>query len=116
MNRSYSKIRHIQEANKRLEKRVMSEQFLGEMTNYEKMVSMDDDDDLDSETYEKNRVISQLKDIIDNFESINCEGISHVSVQELGDERPEHDLIYCISYKGKSKEDMIDILNRKINN
>ena len=37
MNRSYSKIRHIQEANQRLEKRVMSEQFLGEMTNYEKM-------------------------------------------------------------------------------
>lgn len=30
MNRSYSKIRHIQEANKRLEKRILSEQQTGE--------------------------------------------------------------------------------------
>lgn len=46
MNRSYSKIRHIQEANQRLEKRVMSEQFSGEikrdMPSYETPVNINE--------------------------------------------------------------------------
>lgn len=117
MNRSYSKIRHIQEANQRLERRVMSEQFSGEikreMPSYETPDSMDDDDDDYDETYHRNSVMSQLRDIIDNFETINCEDINAASAQELWTERPEHEIIYCTSYRGKSKEDMIDILNRK---
>ena len=123
MNKSFSKIRHIQEANQRLEKRIISEQFSGEIPSYDTPVkkneprynaldSMDDDDDYDAEMGQRNTVTSQLRDIIDNFESINCDGISAVSAQELWHERPEHDIIYCTSYRGKSKEDMINILNR----
>jgi hypothetical protein len=33
MNRSYSKIRHIQESNQRLEKRILKEQLVSEQTN-----------------------------------------------------------------------------------
>ena len=126
MNRSYSKIRHIQEANQRLEKRVMSEQFSGEIKRempsyetpvkrneprYKALANMDDPNDYDAETSQRNSVRSQLGDIIDNFESINCDGISAVSAEELWTERPEYEIIYCTSYRGKSKEDMIDLLN-----
>jgi hypothetical protein len=126
MNRSYSKIRHIQEANQRLEKRVIREQFSGKITRnepspeapvkrrgprYNDLDSMDDDN-YDSKMSERNSVTSQLRDIIDNFESINCDGINNVSAQELWHERPEHDIIYCTRYKGKSREEMIGILNR----
>jgi hypothetical protein len=97
----------------RLVKRVIKEQFRGEF-NRAKPSSMDRDSvDIDFESMEKNSVINQLSDIIDNFESINCDGINNVSAEELYGERPEHEIIYCTSYRGKSKKYMIDLLNRK---
>ena len=114
----------------RIVRRVMSEQFSGEITRevpsnniplkrnrprYKRFDSMGDDDNYDAEMSQRNSVISQLEDIIDNFESINCEGINAVSAEELWTERPEHEIIYCTSYRGKSKDDMIDILNKKYN-
>jgi hypothetical protein len=129
MNRSYSKIRHIQETNRILEERVISEQFSGEITReipsnntpvkknkprYNYLDSIDDDDNYDAEMSQRNSVMYQLRDIIDNFESINCDGINTVSAEELWHERPERDIIYCTSYKNKTKEDMIGILNKYI--
>jgi hypothetical protein len=106
MNRSYSKIRHIQESNERLEKRMLGEQFYGEMKK-----SVPSDNKFDFDTAIKDTKRKQLQDIIDNFDSINCDGIDEVSAESLYGERPERDIIYCTSYKGKSKQDLFNILN-----
>ena len=117
MNRSYSKIRHIQEANQRLEKRVMSEQFNTTMRSDISMPtdSFDDTDFRSSNfNFDKYGLMSkkaQLEDIINNFESIDCEGIDDTSAESLYGQRPERDIIFCTSYKGKSKQDLIDLLN-----
>lgn len=106
MNRSYSKIRHIQEANQRLEKRMIKEQFAGEFRNDEPSFEPDE-----FEMRIKDTRNTQLEDIINNFESINCDGISDMSAESLYGERPERDIIYCTSYRGKSKEDLINVLH-----
>jgi len=115
MNRSYSKIRHIQEANQRLEKRMLSEQT---PFGFKKPVGVDNEKlgldqnvstDIDAEMDNRNKEItkSQLKDIIQNFSQINCDGISHFNEEELYGKRPERDIIYCIYYKGKSRADIM---------
>jgi hypothetical protein len=54
---------------------------------------------------------SQIKDIIDNFDLIgDCEDVSYFNELDLlRNGRHERDLIYCLHYKGKSKDDMIQI-------
>lgn len=48
----------------------------------------------------------QIKDIIDNFEDIDCDNYM------LGDwKQPEHIQIYCDSYRGRSKKYMQNLLN-----
>ena len=110
MNRSYSKIRHIQESNRKIEKRFISEQFYGEFDN--KRVEDERIED-NMEMLIRRSKIAQIKAIIDNFESINCDGFTPMQVDEFGNEIsvPEHVQIYCEYYPGKSKEEMIDILN-----
>ena len=108
MNRSFSKIRHIQEANVKLEKRMLGEQFIGGLDKNKSTFTP-----IDFDVEIKNTKKRQLKDIIDNFEKINCDGINMMSAESLYGQRPERDIIYCTAYNGKSKEDMIDILNKQ---
>ncbi len=86
-------------------KRVMKEQFAGEFRRSEPSYEPDE-----FEMRIKDTRNSQLRDIINNFESIDCEGINHMSAESLYGERPERDIIYCTSYRGKSKEDLIGLL------
>lgn len=117
MNRSYSKIRHIQEANQRLEKRLMSEQVLHRpMKQVEPEVDPFDDTDIRSKNFNLEKKVSldkkrQIQDIIDNFDSISCDGVDLMSGESLFGERPERDILYCSYYKGKSKEDLIQMLD-----
>ena len=117
MNRSYSKIRHIQEANQRLEKRLMSEQVPHlPMKQMEPEVDQFDDTDIRSKNFNLEKKVSldkkkQIQDIIDNFDSISCDGVNFVSAESLLGEKPERDILYCLYYKGKSKEDLIQMLN-----
>ena len=110
MNKSFSKIRHIQEANRKIEKRFLYEQFYGEFDN--KRVEDERIED-NMEMLIRRSKIAQIKAIIDNFESINCDGFFPMQVDEFGNEIrvPENVQIYCEYYRGKSKEDMINILN-----
>ena len=119
MNRSFSKIKHIQESNIRLEKRMLSEQtpfgFKKPVDDYKDKVelSQNNSTNIDVEMENRNKEItkSQLKDIIQNFSQINCDGISHYNQHELyGNgkrQRPERDIIYCLYYKGKSRADIM---------
>jgi len=115
MNRSYSKIRHIQESNEKLEKRMLSEQtpfgFKKPVDDYMDKVELGQNNstNIDVEMDNRNKEItkSQLKDIIQNFSQINCDGISHVNEFELYGKRPERDIIYCLYYKGKSRADIM---------
>ena len=106
MNRSFSKIRHIQESNQRIEKRFISEQFAGHL-DLKKIQDKKIEDNM--EMLIRQSKIAQIKAIIDNFDSINCDDYNEM----LGDfmSVPEHVSIYCGNYRGKSKEEMIDILN-----
>lgn len=94
----------------RLVKRALNEQSASE---FGKSVSepMDtyDDVDISDQMDDRNTEItkSQLEDIIDNFSTINCDGISHFNEMDLYGKRPEHEIIYCLYYKGKSRADLM---------
>lgn len=113
MNRSYSKIRHIQEANRRLESRLIKEQTPYEIGG-DLSRAPSDNFEFSDEWFDmraKNSKLSQIKDIIDNFDSINCEGVNQSSEESLFGEVPEWNTIYCSYYQGKSKEDMMALLD-----
>lgn len=111
MNKSYSKIRHIQETNTRLEKRFLNEQArdIMMMRRSEPSPSQSFDDPLAHilRKTPQDTKREQIQDIIDNFESINCDDFSPFEEDMF----PENVSIYCQHYRGKTKEDMIDILN-----
>lgn len=113
MNKSYSKIRHIQETNSRLEKRFLNEQFKDDMmTMKSKPSSTEDSEDPFLEILKKtprDTKREQIQEIIDNFESINCDEFSAMPDDFF--EIPEYVSIYCEFYNGKTKDEMFEILN-----
>jgi hypothetical protein len=112
MNKSYSKIRHIQEANNRLEKRMLSEQF-----NMDDMDTSFIDEPMDRPSEEDaqksnliNNVIPMLEEIVNNFMDINCDNVG--GGFEDYNETPEYVQTYCRYYNGKTRSDIFRLLKR----
>ena len=88
-----------------------------EPTSYKNSeVEVDQYDDTDfrsskfnSEKRELMRKKQQIQDVINNFESIDCDNYSFVDAEDLT--YPEYLQIYCDSYKGRSKKYMQQLLN-----
>jgi len=120
MNRSYSKIRHIQEANNRLEKRMLSEQFNMDDMDTSSMDDMDTsfiDEPMDRPSEEDaqksnliNNVIPMLEEIVNNFMDINCDNVG--GGFEDYDKTPEYVQTYCRYYNGKTRSDIFRLLKR----
>ena len=62
-----------------------------------------------SEKRDLMRKKQQIQDVINNFESIDCDNYSFVDAEDLT--YPEYLQIYCDSYRGRSKKYMQQLLN-----
>jgi hypothetical protein len=111
MNRSYSKIRHIQESNGRLERRMLLEQF-----NMDDMgTPSDEPQSMDRPSLEDakksnliNNVIPMLEEIVSNFMDINCDNVG--GGFEDYNKTPEYVQTYCRYYKGRTRSDIFQLL------
>ena len=113
MNRSYSKIRHIQEANSRLEKRMLSEQIhMDDMrTPSGKPQPMDRPSEEDVQKSNLiNNVIPMLEEIVNNFMDINCDNVGPGF--EDYNKTPEYVQTYCRHYNGRTRSDIFRLLKK----
>jgi len=113
MNRSYSKIRHIQEANSRLERRLLSEQF--HMDNMDTLSdepqTMDRPSEEDAQKSNLiNNVIPMLEEIVNNFMDINCDNVGPGF--EDYNKTPEYVQTYCRYYNGRTRSDIFRLLKK----
>lgn len=94
----------------RLVKKVLEEQFNRdvEYDNYDDK-SNDDMSNIDYDMDMRNDEItkSQLKDMINHYSEISCDGISHSNEFEMYGKVPEWNIIYCLYYKGKSRAELM---------
>lgn len=97
MNRSYSKIRHIQEANKRLENRLL----------------IKEEDDLENSLGIASSMISKAKLNIDPNELVDAD-VETCAQPETGDPK-ENDMLYKISEWAYSPETSIEEIDSKFN-
>ena len=121
MNRSFSKIRHIQEANNRLERRMLSEQFNMDDMDTSSMNDMETSSDepqtMDRPSEEDaqksnliNNVIPMLEEIVNNFLDINCDNVG--GGFEDYNKTPEYVQTYCRYYYGKTRSDIFRLLKK----
>ena len=113
MNRSFSKIRHIQEANSRLEKRMLSEQIhMDDMgTPSDKPQLMDRPSEEDAQKSNLiNNVIPMLEEIVNNFMDINCDNVD--GGFEDYNKTPEYVQTYCRYYNGKTRSEIFHLLKK----
>jgi len=89
----------------RLVNKVLKEQFSGEMISRD--FSEPEDTSFDYEKRNNEITKAQLKDIVMNFNKIDCDGISHFNELDLYGKRPERDIIYCLYYRGESRADIM---------
>jgi chemotaxis protein CheY-P-specific phosphatase CheC len=90
-------------------KKVLEEQFNRdvEYDNYDdesndKMSNIDYDMDMRNDEITK----SQLKDMINHYSEISCDGINQFNELEMYGIVPEWNIIYCLYYKGKSRSEL----------
>ena len=93
----------------RLVKKVLEEQFNRdvEYNNYDderndEMSNIDYDMDMRNNEITK----SQLKDMINHYSEISCDGINQFNELEMYGRVPEWNIIYCLYYKGKSRSEL----------
>ena len=113
MNRSFSKIRHIQEANSRLEKRMLSEQIhMDDMGTPSDKPQLMDRPSLDDAKKSNliNNVIPMLEEIVSNFMDINCDNVG--PGYEDYDKTPEYVQTYCRYYNGKTRSEIFHLLKK----
>jgi hypothetical protein len=118
MNRSYSKIRHIQESNSRLERRMLFEQFnMDDMGTSSMDTSSDEPQTMNRPSEEDaqksnliNNVIPMLEEIVNNFMDINCDNVG--GGFEDYNKTPEYVQTYCRYYNGKTRSDIFQLLKR----
>ena len=116
MNRSYSKIRHIQESNSRLERRMLFEQFnMDDMGTSSMDTSSDEPQTMNRPSEEDaqksnliNNVIPMLEEIVNNFMDINCDNVG--GGFEDYNKTPEYVQTYCRYYNGKTRSDIFQLL------
>ncbi len=94
----------------RLVKKVLEEQFNRDVEydnyddeSYDGMSNIDSDMDMRNDEITK----SQLKDMINHYSEISCDGINQFNELEMYGRVPEWNIIYCLYYKGKSRADLI---------
>jgi hypothetical protein len=92
----------------RIIKRVISEQFNGEIEKPE-MELTSDEPDLERE-YKQNVTIPQLKQIFHNFSEINCDNVSGYGEDYF--ETPEYVQIYCRHYNGKPRSYIYGLIKK----
>jgi len=113
MNRSYSKIRHIQEANSRLEKRMLSEQIhmddMGAPSDEPQLMDRPSEEDAQKSNL-INNVIPMLEEIVNNFMDINCDNVD--GGFEDYNKTPEYVQTYCRYYNGKTRSDIFRLLKK----
>ena len=121
MNRSFSKIRHIQESNSRLEKRMLSEQFNMDDMDTSSMndmeTSSDEPQSMDRPSLEDakksnliDNVIPMLEEIVNNFMDINCDNVG--PGYEDYYKTPEYVQTYCRYYNGKTRSEIFHLLKK----
>ena len=112
MNRSYSKIRHIQEANSRLENRMLSEQShmddLGAPSDEPQPMDRPSEEDAQKSNL-INNVIPMLEEIVNNFMDINCDNVGGF---EDYNKTPEYVQTYCRYYNGRTRSDIFRLLKK----
>lgn len=118
MNRSFSKIRHIQESNSRLERRMLFEQFnMDDMGTSSMDTSSDEPQTMNRPSEEDaqksnliNNVIPMLEEIVNNFMDINCDNVG--GGFEDYNKTPEYVQTYCRYYNGKTRSDIFRLLKK----
>jgi hypothetical protein len=112
MNRSYSKIRHIQEANSRLEKRMLSEQIhmddMGAPSDEPQLMDRPSEEDAQKSNL-INNVIPMLEEIVNNFMDIDCDNVGGF---EDYNKTPEYVQTYCRHYNGKTRSQIFSLLKK----
>jgi hypothetical protein len=94
----------------RLVKKVLEEQFNRDVEydnyddeSYDGMSHIDYDMDMRNDEITK----SQLKDMINHYSEISCDGINQFNELEMYGRVPEWNIIYCLYYKGKSRAELM---------
>ena len=112
MNRSFSKIRHIQEANSRLEKRMLSEQIhmddMGTPSDEPQLMDRPSEEDAQKSNLISN-VIPMLEEIVNNFMDIDCDNVGGF---EDYNKTPEYVQTYCRHYNGKTRSEIFGLLKK----
>jgi hypothetical protein len=113
MNTSFSKIRHIQEANQRLEKRMLSEQIhmddMGTPSDEPQSMNRPSEEDVRKSNL-INNVIPMLEEIVNNFMDINCDNVG--GGFEDYNETPEYVQTYCRYYNGRTRSEIFRLLKK----